>query len=230
MLCFTPSKLSAGREGERARERPSLVTATGCFISGNFSMRFVYTGPRLDKGSRSSGSRGSSSTTTEWVLMPTKGGKGNSLFLHRFATAFCCLHLPSLPCPDQGSFDLLQTIGNIIHQRLLFPLSLPPLSVFLSTLVLPTASHKSLCKALSSSLCCCPSSCNLSIMFHSLFFAFVFSIRKPKAEQDFPEFRFFFVLCHVNEQRTRLSGIMQDLSGVSFGLIESIINMGAQFV
>lgn len=61
-------------------------------------MRFVYTGPRLDKGSRS---RGSSSTTTEWVLMPTKGGKGNSLslFLRRFATAFCCLHLPSLSLP-----------------------------------------------------------------------------------------------------------------------------------
>lgn len=164
--------------------------------------------------------------------MPTKGGKGNSL-----PTSFChCLLLPALalliptsfravPCLDQGSFDLLQTIGNIIHQRLLFPLSLP-LSVSLFTLVLPTASHKSLCKALSSSLCCSPPSSNLSIMFHSLFFAFVFSIRKPKAEQDFSQFRFFFVLCHVNEQRTRLSGIIQDLSGVSFGLIESVINRG----
>lgn len=44
-----------------------------------------------------------------------------------------CLLLPALaqhasfrplPCPDQGPFDLLQTIGNIIHQRLLCPLSL----------------------------------------------------------------------------------------------------------
>lgn len=121
------SPLLSCQRAERARELPSLVTATGCFISGNFSMRFVYTGPRLAKGSRSS-----SSTTKEWVLMPTKGGKGNSL-----PTSFChCLLLPALallipasfravPCPDQGSFDLLQTIGNIIHQRLLFPLSLP---------------------------------------------------------------------------------------------------------
>lgn len=242
MLCFTPSKLSAGREGESegARERPSLVTATGCFISGNFSMRFVYTGPRLDKGSRS---RGSSSTTTEWVLMPTKGGKGNSLSL----SSYIVLPLPfaactCLPCPCQlsccallGSGLVWFTSNNWQHHTsttFVPALSSPSLclSVTLSTLVLPTASHKSLCKALSSSLCCCPPSCNLSIMFHSLFFAFVFSIRKPKAEQDFPEFRFFFVLCHVNEQRTRLSGIMQDLSGVSFGLIESVINMGAQFV
>lgn len=57
-------------------------------------MRFVCTGPRLDKGSRSSGSRGSSSTTTEWVLMPTKGGKGNPLSL----SSYIVLPLPFAAC------------------------------------------------------------------------------------------------------------------------------------
>lgn len=57
------------------------------------------------------------------------------LLLHALAQA---ASFRPLPCPDQGPFDLLQTIGNIIHQRLLCPLSLssylsPPFSLSFST-------------------------------------------------------------------------------------------------
>lgn len=132
--------------------------------------------------------------------MPIKReGQGSEQSGPIVRSAFCCLHLLSLPafvlclCPDQNPFDLLQTIGNIIHQRLLFPLSLSfsflpspsfslcfrlsPFSVLPLLLlslfgtvifVLPAASHKSLCKALSSHFVVFHP--NLSIMFHSLSF------------------------------------------------------------
>lgn len=164
-------------------------------------------------------------TAPEKVLMPIKReGQGSEQSGPIVRSAFCCLHLLSLPafvlclCPDQNPFDLLQTIGNIIHQRLLFPLSL--------SFSLPPSLSASVCHPFLYSLFCC---CLFSVLLYSfcrllrtnlyakrwaltllssipifqscfIRFPFVFSIRKPKAEQAFVSFDF---LCSLSCKRAQ---------------------------
>lgn len=142
-------------------------------------------------------------------------------------SAFCCLHLLSLPAfvlchariwtrliyfkqlatsyiNDFCSLSLFPSLCLSLSLCLrLSPFSVLPLlllSLFCTVIfVLLAASHKSLCKALSSHFVVFHP--NLSIMFHSLPFCLFNS--KAKSWESF-WVSIFRVLCLVNERRTRL--------------------------
>lgn len=218
LLSFTPSKLSAEERGGLPLRPPQSALFLAIFQCALFTLGQDWAEQYRNRVSPNAHQRRRQREAPPMlpIVLPLPFAASPRLV---YPGSF-----RAVPCPDQGSFDLLQTIGNIIHQRLLSPLflsfSLSPVARLFSPL------FHSFCQLLRTNLYAKRWALhfvvfhpNLSIMFHSLPLCLFNS--KAKSRASFSQFRFCFVLCLVNERRTRLSGITEDLCCVSLG-IESV--------